>query len=292
MQFRHFQASPAGGCQALGHPYGADKTEKPSQPWNLIQFVRRFFLMLDRLSNSLKELGGMLFFVIALLFAMHTFYMPTIFFMKIHESASQVDPMNLQGPEYFVYYNCFLLAVFLQSYVVFALCRALAVMDGVRAPKDILIGYFRSTTSVQTHWNNFHVSWRQFFFRYIVMQNKETFHQGSASIDLAVFMFSAFLHSEMIWYLYFFYYFAMYQVEKLLLRWRRFRDGDAFLRGSYQSLLLSMNFFFFPAVILVESPKKGDLHYSTQGIKCFFLFGIVFFYFNCRRIQKTPDSFF
>ncbi|UPQ96966.1 AMP-dependent synthetase/ligase [Chloropicon primus] len=218
-----------------------------------------------------------------------TFYMPTIFFLKLHDSQSKTEPMNLQGSEYFVTYSLFTLAIFLQSFVVFGLCRALALMDGVEPPKDVLLSFLRSSVSVQTHWNNFHVSWRQFFFRYIVMQHKETFQRGYV-IDFAVFMFSAFLHSEPIWVAYFLYNFFMYQFEKVLLKWKRFKDGDAVVRGVYQSILLAANLSFFPPLLLYEEPR-GSIKYSSVGPAYFFLFSVCFCYFNCIRIKNYPDQF-
>merc|ERR1712224_214437 len=196
------------------------------------------------------------------------------------------------GYEYFVYYNFFMFTLFMQSFVVFTITRAIALADGVDPPKDVLISYLRSSVSVQAHWNSFHVSWRQFFFRYIVMQNKDNFQYPYVFIlDLSVFMFSAFLHSEFLWYIYFFYYFLVYQVEKFLFRWKRFRNGDAFVRGIYQSLLVSVNFLFFPGILLKEVEKKGDLQYSIDGIQYFLLFSTLFFALNIKRIEKNPDSF-
>ena len=294
MQYRHFRASSA-AVNDLKHKskHDSSKTERHSRSQlGLSLLIHRFSLILGRLSVGLRELGGTLAMVALLFFALHTFYMPTIVFLKIHESAAQVKPMNLLGYEYFVYYNFFMFTLFMQSFVVFTITRAIALADGVDPPKDVLISYLRSSVSVQAHWNSFHVSWRQFFFRYIVMQNKDNFQYPYVFIlDLSVFMFSAFLHSEFLWYIYFFYYFLVYQVEKFLFRWKRFRNGDAFVRGIYQSLLVSVNFLFFPGILLKEVEKKGDLQYSIDGIQYFLLFSTLFFALNIKRIEKNPDSF-
>ena len=110
-------------------------------------------------------------------------------------------------------------------------------------------------------------------------------------IDFVVFMFSAFLHLEGIWLAYFFYNFVMYQIEKVLLMWRSFKEGDHLVRGVYQSILLSVNIFFFPALMLFQGPEKGQIHLSTVGVQNFFLFGVAFFYLNSVRMKKNPDSF-
>ena len=292
MQFRHFRVSPASALRvSQASVHGLDKTEKPSQPFVLSQVAQRVSLTLGRLSVGLKDLIGMLAIIAAICFAMQTFYMPTIFFLKIHEAKVDSDPMNLEAPEYFVLYCLFTLAVFLQSYVVFGICRALALMDGVDAPKDVLASFLRSSVSVHTHWNNFHASWRQFFFRYIVMPHKESFQEGYAFIDFTVFMFSAFLHSEPVWVFFFLYNFVMYQVEKLVLfKWRRFKREDPLVRGVYQSVLVAANTLFFPALTLYEV-EKGQVMYSNLGPQYFCFFGLFFCYLNCIRIKNSPNSF-
>mmetsp|Transcript_14207 Transcript_14207/g.40284 ORF Transcript_14207/g.40284 Transcript_14207/m.40284 type:complete len:1415 (-) Transcript_14207:2074-6318(-) len=288
MQYRHFRASPAASLK-VNHVPTMRNADKMAERSVMSQVVQRASLMYGRVSVGLHQLIGMLTIIGLAFLSMQTFYMPTIFFLKLHDSQSKTEPMNLQGSEYFVTYSLFTLAIFLQSFVVFGLCRALALMDGVEPPKDVLLSFLRSSVSVQTHWNNFHVSWRQFFFRYIVMQHKETFQRGYV-IDFAVFMFSAFLHSEPIWVAYFLYNFFMYQFEKVLLKWKRFKDGDAVVRGVYQSILLAANLSFFPPLLLYEEPR-GSIKYSSVGPAYFFLFSVCFCYFNCIRIKNYPDQF-
>ena len=41
------------------------------------------------------------------------------------------------------------------------------MVDDVDAPNDTPVSYLRSSMTVRGHWNAFHVSWRDWFVRYI-----------------------------------------------------------------------------------------------------------------------------
>jgi hypothetical protein len=292
MQYRHFRESAAAESKMVDSRYshGSHKTRKPGPRRVLTDFIHSVSQTVGGLSWGFKKIAGMLGLLLVFCLALHTIYMPTVFFMKIHDSDRQIEPMNLQAVEYFCYYHMFIAALFIQSYIVFDVCRAIAFLDDVHAPKDVVISYLRSSVSIHAHWKAFHASWRQFFLRYIVIQQKGKISRDYV-IELMVFMLSAYLHIDAMWYVYFFSNYLMYQGEKWLFRWRRFSDeGSVAVRGAYQSILFCVNILFFPLLLIIES-EKGDLRYSLQGMQYFFLLNIVFLSLNCQRIKKNPGAF-
>ena len=294
MQYRHFRASPAAAAteskrSSRLYTHGSHRTRKHASQRVLADFLYSIAQTFGGLSWGFKKIAGMLGVLLTFFLALHTFYMPTVFFMKIHDPDKHIEPMNLQAVEYFFQYHLFTAALFLQSYIVFDICRAIAFLDDVHAPKDIVISYLRSSVSIHAHWNAFHASWRQFFLRYIVIQQKREISRDYV-IELMVFMLSAYLHSDTMWYIYFFSNYLMYQGEKWLFKWKRFRDEEIAVRGIYQSIIFCVNLLFFPLLLIIEL-EKGDLRYSFEGMRYFFLLNVFFLLLNCQRIKKNPDAF-
>mmetsp|Transcript_10849 Transcript_10849/g.27842 ORF Transcript_10849/g.27842 Transcript_10849/m.27842 type:complete len:236 (-) Transcript_10849:252-959(-) len=226
---------------------------------------------------------------------MHTFYMPTIFFMKIHDPAFQVDPMNLKGPEYFVYGQMFLMFIFLQSHVVFGSCRALAAMDGVHAPNDTPVSHLRSSLSVRQHWNNFHVSWRDFFLRYIY-----SFSSGGIEGIVLVILFSSFIHGFYAqWYLWGALNFLIITLEQVAHTKRIVRDMDKriVVAALNQTLAFLLQLLFFVPFSVVSKPVQSEsmssyFTLSLEGLVYFGFFNFFFSIFNCTRVLAPAKRFY
>ena len=73
----------------------------------------------------MRTLGSMLGCVAAMLFAAHTFYMPTVVFLITKDPHLDVVPGNLTACEYFVFGQMFLMFCFLQNMVVWGVSRAM-----------------------------------------------------------------------------------------------------------------------------------------------------------------------
>ena len=307
MQFRHFRASPASGSRvSQASVHGLDKTEKPSQPFVLSQVAQRVSLTLGRLSVGLKDLIGMLAIIAAICFAMQTFYMPTIFFLKIHNPLMDVRPMNLGGPEHFVYGQMFLMFIFLHSHVVFGSCRALALMDGVLAPNDTPVSHLRSSLSVRQHWNNFHVSWRDFFLRYIY-----SFSNGGLQGLVLVIAFSSFIHGFYAqWYIWGALNFLAISCEQIVHSKKRVSGlwTQVVMSAVNQTLAFVLQLLIFVPFSVVSQPiETGPLEgpqsqfgLSLKGLSLFVMFNLAFSVCNSARIiaptalngGSGPSSFF
>jgi hypothetical protein len=296
MQYRHFRASAASALHNIvffgGHSPPRKTGGKPSPGRVLADLLHSISRTVDRLVLGLKELGGMLGLVLALLFALHTFYMPTVFFMEIHNPEKKIEPMNLQAVEYFVFGQMFLMFVFLQSHVVFGSCRAIAFLDDVHAPNDTPVSYLRSSISVRHHWNTFHVSWRDFFLRYIF-----SFSNGGLEGILLVICFSSFMHGFYSqWYVWGFLNFAAIALEQIAYSKRNVQDFEtrvltAALNQTFAFVLQLLVFIPFSVISQPDDTgvSNSSFYLSAKALMTFGSLNFFFSIFNCARILKSES---
>ncbi|MAD20225.1 MAG: hypothetical protein CMJ52_08590, partial [Planctomycetaceae bacterium] len=301
MQYRHFRASPAASLKVNHVPTMRNMdnmVDKSAERSVVSQVAQRASLMYGRVSVGLHQLLGILAAVLALLVALQTFYMPTIFFLKIHNPSMLVEPVNLRGSEYFVYGQMFLMFVFLHSHVIFGSSRALALMDGVHAPNDTPVSHLRSSLSVRQHWNSFHVSWRDFFLRYIY-----SFARGNVEGVLLVLVFSSFIHGFYAqWYLWGFLNFVAITSEQIMYAKHNIRSAATkiVLATFNQTLAFVLQLMIFLPFSMVSYPDvQGISHtyfaFSVNALCLFALWNLLFSLFNSARIirsgnQKSSDG--
>jgi len=288
MLYHNFRSSPAANVKvnALGI---REKTENPSQRVVLSRVVHQFTLTLGRLSSGLILLCAMIATTSVLIFALQTFYMPTIVFLKMHCPSLQVQPMNLQGPEYFVYGQMLLMFIFLNSHVIFGSSRAMAILDGVEAPNDTPVSHLRSSLSVRQHWKKFHVSWRDFFLRYIY-----SFSNGDFEGLVLVIAFSSFIHGFYAqWFLWGLVNLVAISLERVLFSKKKSRGkGTKIVMSTVnQTLAFVLQLMIFIPFSIVSKPSQGDpvdrsryMALSFRALASFALWNFGFSLFNCLRI--------
>ena len=198
-----------------------------------------------------------------------------------------MQPRNLTSYEYFAYQQLFLMFLFLQSHVVFGTSRAMAMLDGIKAPHDTPVSYLRSTASIRTFWNKFHVSWRNFFATYIYHRHKST-----ALGAMLCFAFASVLHGfDLVWYPFFASMCALYFMEGWMARFRWFKHPTHFVFTIKQTAVLVAELHTFPFLAVVNDDVTRKFSYSSRGLIHFALLNLIFSYLNSRRLAGKTDSF-